>query len=360
MRKVIIRKGDEIRVAELVGINNESVLQELLLKNPSIIPISEIREGSTELVFAVKEFWTDLGYIDILAFNPNGDIAIIECKMLDRLNKIYEAVGQVFAYASSLWGMSYEELNSKIKSRVGRGLVECVRENYDGKFSEEEFINGVSQNLRDGSFILIVAVGKIDDKLKTVINYINEHSEYAFSIHALEINVFKTEGDLEVLIPYVYGISTKPTSATRSKRQWDEKSFFEALEENNSPDVVNVVRKIYEWCKSIGIVKFGKGARIGSFNLFIQYDDKEVGLFGIDTDGRLWIPFEGIRKSGVIDEQTLEEFRRRAYETLQSLSKVEKYPTAKISEVFTDENDLEKFKGLIKWIISRITHKTEG
>lgn len=362
MRKVIIKKGDEIRIAELIGINNEGELQELILKNPSVIPVNEIREGSSELVFAVKEFGTDLGSIDVLAFNPDGDIAIIECKRLDRPNKIYEAVGQVLAYASSLWGMSYEELDRRLKNSVRRSLgvekslLECVRDNFDGKFSEEEFINGVNQNLKDGSFILILAVDKIDDKPKKVINYVNEHSEYAFSIHALEISKFTTEDGVEVLIPHVYGILAKPTSAIISKQPWDEDKFFKVLEEKH-PEIVDIVREIYEWCKSIGEVRFGTGAKVGTFAFICKINDIKVTIFGIDTDGRLCMSFGDIQRSGIVDEQMLNEFRRKARETIRSLSPADKWPTARISEAFRDENDLKEFKMLIEEFISKIAHK---
>ena len=356
MRKVIVRKDNETRIAELVEIDNESELQELILKNPSIIPLSEIREGSSELVFAVKEFWTGLGNVDILAFNPNGDIAIIECKMSSSLDNIYKAVGQVLAYASSLWGMSYDELDSRIRNRVGRSLLECVRTNFDGEFSEEEFINGVNQNLKDGSFILILAVDKIDDRLKTIINYINGHSEYAFSIHALEISKFTAEGGVDVLIPHVYGISTKPTSATLSRRQWDEKSFFSVFEENH-PEIVNVVRELYEWCKIKGEIKFGRGARIGSFDFIYKINNMKVKIFSIDTDGRLWMAFGNIQSC--VDEQTLNEIRQRAREKIRSLSSAELYPAVKVSEAFKDEKDIKEFKELIDWIISKITQKVK-
>ena len=359
MKKIIVRKGNEMKVKELVRmeIDYEGELQELISENPSIIPIDEIREGSSELVFAVKEFGTDLGSIDVLAFNPDGDIAIIECKILDRPSKIYEAVGQILTYASGLWGMSYKELDEKIKDNVKRSLgvekslLECIKENFDGRFSEEEFVNGVNQNLRNGSFILILVVDKIDDRLKKVINYINEHSEYAFSIHALEISKFTTEDGIEILIPHVYGISTKPTSATLSRMPWDEDKFFKVLKEKH-PEIVNTIREIYEWCKSIGEIRFGRGAKVGTFDFIYKVNDIKVKIFAIDTDGRLWMAFGDIQR--IVNEQMLNEFRRRARETIRSLGSADKWPAARISEAFRDENDLKEFKKLIEEFISKI------
>lgn len=56
--KIIVRKDSKMSVARPERIDDETELQELILRNPSIIPVDEIRGGASELVFAIKEFWT--------------------------------------------------------------------------------------------------------------------------------------------------------------------------------------------------------------------------------------------------------------------------------------------------------------
>ncbi len=47
-----------------------------------MIPIDEIREGVSPLVFAVGEFGLPgSGNTNVLAFSADGDVAIIECKL---------------------------------------------------------------------------------------------------------------------------------------------------------------------------------------------------------------------------------------------------------------------------------------
>ncbi len=82
--KILVRnhesKGWEF--ADLVSAKAEAELQNLLIESPSLIPIDEIREGVSPLVFAVSEFGLPgSGNTDILAFSSDGDIAIIECKL---------------------------------------------------------------------------------------------------------------------------------------------------------------------------------------------------------------------------------------------------------------------------------------
>lgn len=347
--KIIVRKDSKMSVAKPERIDDETELQELILRNPSIIPVDEIRGGASELVFAVKEFWTGSMSVDVLAFSPSGDVAVVECKKVDRPNKAYEAIGQVIACASSLWGMTYEELDSRIRNKVGSGLLECVKSRFEGEFDDAEFIDGVSRSLREGSFILIVAVSEIDNKLKRVIDYVNEHSRY--SIHALEVSRFTTGNDLEILIPHVHGVLAKPASTITE--MWDEEKFFKSLEERH-PEAVDVVREIYDWCRSSGEVEFGRGKKIGSFDFVCKVGDEKVKVFGIDTDAKLWMAFGDVQKRGVVSEEVLEEFQRKVRETVKSLSHADKYPSVGIREAFKDENDLKKFKELIDDFIRNI------
>ncbi|AGK61166.1 hypothetical protein Asulf_01167 [Archaeoglobus sulfaticallidus PM70-1] len=82
--KILIRSDDSKnwKPVESIDTKAEAELQKLLIESPSLIPVDEIREGASPLVFAVAEFWLPgSGSTDILAFSENGDIAIIECKL---------------------------------------------------------------------------------------------------------------------------------------------------------------------------------------------------------------------------------------------------------------------------------------
>ncbi|AGK61165.1 hypothetical protein Asulf_01166 [Archaeoglobus sulfaticallidus PM70-1] len=87
--------------------------------------------------------------------------------------------------------MSYEELVGRIKRMKGKSLSELVGESVEGDWDEESFREGIKQSLESGSFILVIAVDEINDELKRIIRYINECSESAFSLHALDLTFLK-------------------------------------------------------------------------------------------------------------------------------------------------------------------------
>ena len=206
--KILIRSDEERKwtPAESIKVKAEEELQKLLIESPTLIPVDEIREGASPLVFAISEFGLPgSGATDVLAFSPEGDIAIIECKLAKNPESKRKVIGQILEYAAYLWQMDYDELNSRIQSKRGKSLSELVREviereNLEGEWDEEVFRNGVKQTLESGSFILIIVVDEINDELRRIIRYVNECSKSAFSLHALEMRRFKAD-KIEVLVP---------------------------------------------------------------------------------------------------------------------------------------------------------------
>ena len=111
--KILVRNNEAKRwePADLVSAKAEVELQNLLIESPFLIPIDEIREGVSPLVFAVGEFGLPgSGNTDVLAFSADGDIAIVECKLAANSESRRKVIGQILEYASYLWGMGYQEL----------------------------------------------------------------------------------------------------------------------------------------------------------------------------------------------------------------------------------------------------------
>lgn len=265
----------------------EMELQKLLIEAPSLIPVDEIREDISPFVIAVDEFGLPgSGNTDVLAFNPKGDIAIIECKLAANPESKRKVVGQILEYGAYLWEMNYETLNERVKKRKGKSLSQLIEEAINREpinaqprnegtaeesatmeWDEEEFRSKVEEQLKSGSFLLIIVVDEINEELKRIVRYLNECGNPAFSFHALEMNRFQS-GNVEILVPYLNGVSTKPPTTSRRK-PWSEREFFDVLTEN-VPDIVDMVRNLYEWAKSIAKkggskVSFGTGVETGSF-----------------------------------------------------------------------------------------------
>ncbi len=344
----------EWRFAEAIKAKAESELQKLIVESPSLIAVDDIREGAAPLVFAVGEFGLPgSGATDVLAFSPQGDIAIIECKLATNPEVKRKVIGQILEYAAYLWGMSYEEIDRRIQSLKGKSLADLVAESVAGEWDEEQFREGVKQTLETGSFILIIVVDEINEELRRIIRYLNECSRSAFSLHALELKRFQV-GQMEILVPHLYGVSTKP-STSRGRGQWSEELFFKVLEENNEPNVVSLVRDIYDWSsQTADRVCFGTGKEIGSFTFHYLKDGKTISVFTIYTNGKLTINYGGMKDK--LPKETLEQFHKMIQEipTLHHIpADFSKWPSIKVDALMEPQN-LEKFKEAILWLKTQI------
>jgi len=350
MRILIRGNSKDWIIAESIRAKAESELQKLLIESPSLIMIDEIRDGVSPLVYAISEFGLPgSGNTDVLAFSLDGDIAIIECKLATNPEIKRKVIGQILEYAAYLWQMSYDEVDGRIRKREGNNLAELVEDSVVGDWNEESFRNGVVQSLKNGSFILVIVVDELNEELKRIIRYINECSESAFSLHALEMRRFQID-KIEVLIPHLYGVSTKPPAGGKRK-MWSEAEFFRVYEEVQ-PDSFEVVKDIYEWSRDeADRIWFGTGKETGSFTFHYLNEGKTISVFTIYTNGRLMLNYNWL--SPQISEEMMKEFHERIH-AIPTLSRIPsdftKFPTIKVLEAFRDLENISEFKGVVKWL----------
>ena len=83
--KILVRNDGEKnwKTVSSFSYGKETELQILLSESPDPIPATDLREGAGDLIAVVQEFPLPIGYVDLLAFSPYGDIAVIECKLAD-------------------------------------------------------------------------------------------------------------------------------------------------------------------------------------------------------------------------------------------------------------------------------------
>ena len=355
--RILIRSNSnkEWKLAESIKVKAESELQKMLLESPSLINISEIREGISPLVFAITEFGLPgSGYSDIIGFTPEGDIALIECKLATNQEIKRKVIGQILEYAAYLWKMNYEEFDDRIKKLKGKSLADLVGNLVSEDWDEENFRNGIIDSLANGSFILIIVVDEINDELRRIIRYLNECSESAFSLHALEMSRFHA-GETEVLVPHLYGLSTKPSTGEKS-RQWTEKEFFEILEKNQ-PKILAIVKEIYDWGQGeADRIRLGRGKETGSISFYYIRDGEIISVFSILTTGRFVLNYGAFYQK--VSATTMEEFHRRITEIpafRMIPNDYTKWPSIKIEKIA--KADVEKIKKAILWLKDQLLTK---
>ena len=99
---------------------DERTVQELILRNPECLPISEIDESYNPIIPVCKELNTTAGPLDILMVSPNGELTIIETKLWRNPEARRKVVAQILDYAKELSSWTYEDLQREINRRLGK------------------------------------------------------------------------------------------------------------------------------------------------------------------------------------------------------------------------------------------------
>jgi len=357
--KILVKNDNSKKweLAEPVTAKLESELQRLLVESPSVIPVDEIREGVSPLLVAVDEFGLPgSGNTDALAFTADGDIAIVECKLASNPEIKRKVIGQILEYAAFLWGMTFEQVDERVKSRKeGKSISELIEMLAPGDWDEPTFRDGLTETLKNGGFMLVVVVDELNDELRRVIRYVNECGTSGYTLHALEIRRFRIKG-IDMLIPHLHGTSVKQVPSGSRRRKWTEQEYFDKLEETVDDNTLQVVKGIFEWCKSSADrVWFGTGVETGSFTFHYLKDGTTVSVFTIYTNGKLMLNY------GWLLPNFGREFVKALHERITGIPTFKripedfsKWPWIWIRDAFPSNKEVEEFKKVVEWLRERI------
>src|SRR3990167_9333662 len=208
MALIISQKGKRTQKIDKSDFEKEGNLQSYIHENPESIPVYEIEE-SKRLFVVAREFRTESGPIDALAVDKDGDIYVVETKLYKNSDK-RTVVAQALDYGASLWRHSiYNEFISNINNEI-----------------KEKFQISFEEKARD--------FYEIDDRLKDLILYINQNSQ--FDIYAVQMEYYKFE-KYEIIIPKLFGIEVKKNisiSSSSNRYKWTESMLLEDAKKNYS------------------------------------------------------------------------------------------------------------------------------
>ena len=241
---------------------DEAWLQSLVMSHPTVLAADEIEPAFATLVPVCTELPTGSGFIDNLLVTPNGDLAIIECKLWRNPEARREVVAQIIQYAKDLARWSFEELEQAVSraQRVAESNGSGKRRLYDfvssqTSMDEVRFHDAVCRNLRRGRFLMLIIGDGIREGIEGMTEFLQQHAGLHFTLGVVELAVYELPGGGYVVQPRILtrtrnidrGIvtiqdgfvtigspvtsaSTVATSATRSSIT--KERFIEELEAN--------------------------------------------------------------------------------------------------------------------------------
>ena len=365
--KVIWRqKGQDWEIASGRRYKDEKHLQEFLTQNPSLIPFEDVSKEILSPRVMIREVGLPgSGSSDIVGVDERGGITIIECKLATNPEVKRKVIGQVLEYAAFLWHKPYSALDGFAIRRLGKPLVEAIREALNEEecqdWTENTFVEAATRTLDAGEFQLVIAVDAVNNELQRTIEYLaREQSRLA--IYALEIAYFSSEQG-EVLVPHLHGPapeSMRPNPSTDSQR-WTQERFFEDAQTNKHlpEQTISLLKALLGFCQDEATrVYWGAGKQTGSFTFHFQNRNKTFSLFSVYSDSNLAINFGWLKDN--TPHEVIADYWRRLQEIkgLRSLHVKDDFkcwPSMKVAEAFRSGDDLEKFKEIVLNFRDQIT-----
>lgn len=306
MAIIVQREGARAEIVSETRFPGEAELQRYVFENPEVLPIADIKED-VQFTVLDKETPVGTGYVDILGVDSAGELYIIETKLFTNRDK-RNVLAQVLDYGAAIWS-SYQDPEAFLQMLDGRLSARgaSLRELLEQSFGEaaEEVEEGMRNCLQSGAFRFVILMDRVPSDLKTMIQFVNRHSN--FSVYAVELEHYEHD-DLHIFVPHVFGVEELKRGATRyAHRNWDEETFFHDLRSKCSPDTVAAVQKLYDFSRErTQLIGWGRGRETGSFNPRFPWVC-EASLYTVRSNGRIAINFGYAQRGSVNLAQRLWE-----------------------------------------------------
>lgn len=312
MSIIISKNGKNAVRVEKSSFDKEDFLQQYIYENPESIPLYDIKEDIQLLILA-REFSTHSGPIDALGIDKDGEIYIVETKLFRNPDK-RTVIAQALDYGAALWKHSGDfsqfvaSLDVAVSKTFNTTLVAKLRDFFG--LPEEEvatLLENVRRNLSEGAFRFVVLMDHLDDRLKDLVIYVNQNSQ--FDVYAVEFEYYKHETQ-EIIIPKIFGAEVKKEMAVTSssaRRQWSESALMDDAKQKLSQEEFDAFKRIYEFSREhADEVRLGTGSYASFSPIFSKLSSKS--LFTLTADKRLSFNFEWVAKD---NEPAAELFKQK-------------------------------------------------
>lgn len=269
MSIIITQNGVSARRIDKAEIAREDYLQQYIHENPDAIPIYELHEDKRLLILK-REFATAAGPIDALAVDKDGELYIVETKLYKNPDK-RTVVAQALDYGAALWKHfnDFSEfvrvLNKETEQKFGLSLEEKLKEFFGIGDEEVVFLlERLKGNLDSGNIKFVILMDAIDERLKDLILYVNQNSQ--FDIYAVQLEYYRFE-QYEIMIPKLFGVEVKKkitSGALAARGSWDEASFLRQAQELLGAESGKVSQMYRFFKENSESLNWGTGANIGS------------------------------------------------------------------------------------------------
>jgi len=235
-----------------------------------------------------------------------------------------------------------------------RLVADLIRLDYSDDGAVESFWHRVKTNLQAGRIRLILVADRIPTELKRVVEFLNEQMDPA-EVLAVEITRYAGRG-LNTFLPCVIGRTAG--SECPGRRQWDERSFFHALETRRGIIEALVARRILDWAKAhMPSIWWGEDRRNGSFIPGLSHSGIWHQVIEIRTNGNVEIQFQYMQPNPPFDDHATRLDLLRRLNEIPGIALAEDSITRRPSvplSALKYQAVLKQFIGVLDWVVQQI------
>lgn len=293
MSIIISKRGQPAQKLDRAEFEKEDYLQNYIHENPESIPVYEIAEDKRLLVVC-REFPTESGPIDALAIDKDGDLYIVETKLYKNPDK-RTVVAQALDYGASLWKHlnDFNEFLSRVDKEVQAKFKMSFEEKVKSFFSIEQedyqmLLENVSSKLKEGNMKFVILMDSMDERLKDLIIYVNQNSQ--FDIYAVQLEYYKFQ-EYEIMIPKIFGVevkkSIKGSSSGGQRRKWTQDDFLKEAREKTDAKTYSLIDGLLNFSnQNSDKVTFGTG-NSGVMSVKLNTPGGEITPYRLESKGTL-------------------------------------------------------------------------
>ncbi|MDP2788484.1 MAG: hypothetical protein Q8O46_00320 [bacterium] len=310
MAIIISKDGKNAKKVDKSAFEKEDYLQDYIQNNPESIPVYEIEEDK-RLFIITREFLTESGPIDALAVDKDGDIYIVETKLYKNPDKRM-VVAQALDYGAALWkhlgdfSEFAHRLDEEMQNKFKINFQQKVADFFEiGEDESTALLESMRRNLYEGNLKFVILMDEINERLKDLIIYVNQNSQ--FDIYAVQLEYYKFDA-YEIMIPKLFGVEVKKNVSIGStgspRKKWIKEDFLPVAQKQLNEPQYKTVEKIFRFCEQYANdITMGTGAETASANVKFNKFSNERAVFCLKSNGRLGFSLNWVAKKGVNDQQ---------------------------------------------------------
>lgn len=373
---------------------DECWLQDLLYRHPELLPVDEFDGMFAPAIPIGREVQSGRGPLDNLYVSPSGGITIVETKLWKNPEKHRTVVAQIIDYAKELATWNYDDLaqsvlaSSRSRNETDRPSLEQKVEPYLKDYGIDliDFQESLTANLEEGKFLLLIIGDKISPNMALLTDAIHGAPGLGFQMGLVEMRLYPVVAGQDwplVVVPDVVGRTIEKLRGVVRVRytqerpevsvdikddpgddppivpsQWDEVSFFKAVQEGFGAAQAAAAEKILDWAKRNSLrIWWGKGSKQGSFFPMLDWKGDTNWTISVWTYGRVEIVFEKLKERPPF---AAEENRQELCRRLNQIPGVS-IPADRIAlrprillSTLTNGSALEQFLKVLDWVIEEI------